>query len=165
MVRQAILRALILAGLVGLAACESATDSGRRLPGEFSGSWAGERFEGDASVVISGDSLYVYGGSPGGPMSPREVQIRVADFDGPGEYQLRAGGGVMRYILGGDVITGTYSIPPAGTGTLLVSEMRNGEIRGSVEFEADAHPGDAPVGARARFEADFRAIVNPPARW
>jgi hypothetical protein len=156
------LRALALAALVGLAACESATDSGRRQPGELSGSWAGERFEGDASAMISGDSPYVYGGSPGGPMSPREVQIRIADFDGPGEYQLSAGGGLMHYILGGDVITSTYSIPPGGTGTLVVSEMRDGEIRGHVEFKADAHPGHAPVGTRARFEGDFRGVVSRP---
>ena len=157
------LRTACVAAIAALAACVSATDAGPRLEGRFSGSWAGERFAGDGSAVIVNDSLYLNGGSPGGAMSPRVVEIRIADFDGPGEYTLEPGAGAVRYLLGGDVITGTYSIPPGATGTLVVTEVDGAEVVGRVEFEAAAQPnGQAPVGDRGVFEADFRGRVYLP---
>ena len=157
------LRSVCMAALVGLAACESATDFRPGLEGHISGFWAGDRFVGDGSAVIVNDTLYLNGGSPGGEMSPRVVEIRVADFTGPGEYTLQPGDGAVRYIVGGDLISGTYAIPAGGMGTLTVTAVDGREVAGHVEFEAQALPnGHAPVGERGTFEADFRGRVHRP---
>ncbi|HYW11658.1 MAG TPA: hypothetical protein VE871_06855 [Longimicrobium sp.] len=155
------LRTVCLAALVAVAACESATDTPAR-EGRFTFSWGGKQFEGNAQAEVYGDSLYLRGSSPGGAMSPLEVSVTVADFQGPGEYALGPAAGVMRYILGGDVITGTYSIPPAETGTLVVTAVSGETVTGRVEFDADAHAGSAPAGTRARFQGEFQAkLVRP----
>ncbi len=158
---RSMLRTLCLAALVGVGACESATGTPARA-GSFTFSWGGQPFEGDAVAGVFGDSLYIRGGSPGGPMSPLEVNLAVGGFHGPGEYALGPSGGIMRYISGGDVITGTYSIPPAEPGTLVITAVRGGTISGRVEFDAAAHPGYAPAGARARFDGVFQAKVDRP---
>jgi hypothetical protein len=153
---RSILRTACLATLVAITACESATDTPAQN-GSFSFSWGGQQFEGDAQAEVYGGSLYLWGSSPGGAMSPLEVSVTVADFQGPGEYALGPAAGVMRYILGGDVITGTYSIPPAETGTLVVTAVSGETVTGRVEFDAEAERGGTPVGARARFQGEFQA--------
>jgi hypothetical protein len=150
-------RAFCLSALVLAAACESGTEPARE--GVFDGTWAGQRFAGDAEAVVVGDSLYLVGGSPAGAMDQVFVAIGIGGVEGPGEYPLGPGAAELRYLVGGDGIWAGYETTQPDAGMVVVTSTTGGLFTGHVRFTADAQPGGTPAGARAEFDADFRAPV------
>ena len=156
-----ILRRALLVGVVAaLSACESGTGPARPAEGEIIGTWAGARYRGRAEAVLYRDTLYIFGSAPAGGGVSRDLRIRIGSGDGPGRYDLRADDGGIWYVVGGDMIWATYSIPAGETGTLVLTQNDGETVAGTVEFEAETAADDPPAGPRARFQGEFRARVS-----
>lgn len=156
------LRALGLGALVGIAACRSATDATPR-EGRLSGTWGGEPFVGDARAFISGGSLSLQSGSPNNEaMEKVSLGLGIPAPAQPGRYALAAGSAQILYVIGGDGIGAMYDVAADRPGTLIVTEVKDGYVHGSVDFYARAQRGIQPAGAEARFEGEFRAALTLP---
>jgi hypothetical protein len=170
--KVALLAVLILAGGAS-SACDQSTVGLADSPESpsFRATWAGNRWEGDASAQLvpggtAGDTLYVLGTSPvnAGQMPLSAVRVKVV-FRGAGMYPLGPGAAEVIHLVGGDVITAQYttggSVGTAGTGgTLTVREYGAGWVSGSVVFDAVTTRQSAPYGSTARFDGEFRARVQ-----
>ncbi|HEX6038410.1 hypothetical protein [Longimicrobium sp.] len=156
---RSIFRTFALASLVAVAACESGTDPSDG--GHLLGTWAGEAWDGDAQAYIVNDSLYISSASDGWQNGPY-VAVGVGPFHGPGTYTLGPASAAIRYIVGGDGIWASYGTRQSPAGTMVVTGFSGGTVTGSVEFVADADPGDTPAGARSIFRGDFRARTQLP---
>lgn len=166
----ALLAVLLVVG-AGLSACDQSSmvelADAEEVP-SFRATWAGNRWEGDASAMLiaggaTGDTLYVLGTNPvnAGQLPISAVRVRVV-FRGAGTYTLGPGAAEVIHLLGGDVITAQYATSSsAGTsGTLTVREYGVGRVSGSVVFDAVATRQSAPYGSTARFDGEFRARVQ-----
>lgn len=151
------LRSLCLAAMVALAGCESATEPAYP-DGRLSGYWGGSPFEGNAIAEIRSDTLRVYGATGEGPEASIGVSLMVTGFTGPGDYALREG--VVRYVIGGDGITATYTVPSEEAGVFRVTAVQGRRVMGRVSFAAYAWQGHGPLGTRAAFTGDFEAVVQ-----
>lgn len=147
----------VFLGLLLLAACESATGPAPR-EGQIAGTWSGERFAGSASATLYRDTLYLGGTSPADGLEDRTVHVAAGVYRGPGEYRLTAGGGGVRYLVGGDGIWASYTIPENAPGLLIIEQAENGTISGRLSFEAAAGSGERPAGSRARFSGRFWSV-------
>jgi hypothetical protein len=167
------LAALLLAA-GALSACDESTVGLADSPESpsFRATWAGNRWEGDASAQLiaagtAGDTLYVFGTSPvnAGQMPISAVRVRVV-FRGTGTYPLGPGAAEVIHLVGGDVISAQYTTggsvgTAAGTaGTLTIREYGAGWVSGSVVFDAVTTRQYAPHGSTARFDGEFRARVQ-----
>jgi hypothetical protein len=156
--RSAFRRAACLAALVLAAGCEHGMEPGRE--GVFDGTWAGARFDGEASAVLVGDSVYIVGGLRSGRDYTHWLAVAIGEVRGPGEYPLGAGGAEMRYLAGGDGIWASYATTQPGAGRVVITSTRGATVVGHVQFDAEVGRGLAPVGPRASFDAEFRAPVE-----
>jgi hypothetical protein len=161
MQRRPMLRALSLAVLIALAACESSTEPVGE--GRYDGFWGSNRFTGTAVAAIDGSVLEVYGhGTPGGDETVG-VRVRITDFAGPGTYSIDADEAEVVHVVGGDVLGSRYETTSAGAGTLRVESVAHGRVIGSVRFDAETTtPERMPVGERARFQGTFDAYLPVP---
>ncbi|CAN5627606.1 hypothetical protein BH23GEM5_BH23GEM5_26040 [soil metagenome] len=167
----------LLAALFVLGATLSACDHTTVAPADaeqgpsFRATWAGSRWEGDASAMLiaggtAGDTLYVLGTNPvnAGQLPISAVRVKVV-FRGAGTYPLGPGAAEVIHLVGGDVVSAQYttrgSVGTAGTGgTLTVREYGAGWVSGSVVFDAVTTRQSAPYGSTARFDGEFRARVQ-----
>ncbi|CAN5146272.1 hypothetical protein BH24GEM2_BH24GEM2_12020 [soil metagenome] len=164
----ALLAALLVLGEM-LSACDQTTvaPADAEQGPSFRATWAGSRWEGDASAMLiaggaAGDTLYVLGTNPvyAGQLPISAVRVRVV-FRGAGTYTLGPGAAEVIHLLGGDVVTAQYTTSSsAGAGTLTVREYGAGWVSGSVVFDAAATRQSAPYGSSARFDGEFRARVE-----
>lgn len=164
----ALLAALLVLGEM-LSACDQTTvaPADAEQGPSFRATWAGSRWEGDASAMLiaggaAGDTLYVLGTNPvnAGQLPISAVRVRVV-FRGAGTYTLGPGAAEVIHLLGGDVVTAQYTTSSsAGPGTLTVRDYRGGWVSGSVVFDAAATRQSAPYGSTARFDGEFRARVE-----
>lgn len=158
---RSILRAVCLAVLVTLTA--AACGDGGTGPEEASalrGTWAGEAWDGEAFAYLEDGTLWI--SSAPNWMNGPYVSVAARDFHGPGTYALGPGSAAIRYIVGGDGIWASYESAQPAAGTLVVTDYTGGHVTGRVEFVADVQRGEAPAGARARFEGEFRARRQLP---
>jgi hypothetical protein len=158
-IRAAMLTAALAAGG---AACDNSLEPSERYL--FQGSLGGEQWTGDASASLTpGDTLYLFGASPVGAQSMPATVIRITvPFRGVGTYPLGARAAAVSYLVGGDVLTHEYETTAAGAGTLTVTSHEDGEITGTVTFDAPVKRfySSPPLGQTARFQGEFRARIE-----
>ncbi|HSJ10591.1 MAG TPA: hypothetical protein VK928_11785 [Longimicrobiales bacterium] len=144
--------AALAAAVLLMAACESTTPT----EATFNATWAGERWRGDASASFApGDTLWIHGSSPAGGRFPESSVSIGVPYTGPGTYTLPAGTAYVHYLIGGDVLTASYV--NVADSWLVIDEVADGRVRGSVIFAAAHASGGQPVGAAATFEGFFNA--------
>jgi hypothetical protein len=160
----AYLRSYLLAlsplALLLLASCESTAPEAPKVT--FDAAWAGERWAGEASAMLTNAGvLHIFGSTPVGraDMPSATVTITV-EFDGPGTYHLGADAVRLWYLIGGDVISSSYATTTEQTGALIVEEITSTHLRGSVTFDAVSLSEILPVGPQARFEGTFDALLS-----
>jgi hypothetical protein len=128
----------------------------------FVGTWAGDRWEGEASLSygLTDDTLYIHGASPVGAGSNAEsiVDIRVV-YAGTGTYALGPGDGTFTRLLGGDGVVGRYGTATEAAGILTVVEHAGDRIVGVAYFEARDVLGPSPDPSLIRFEGSFEARI------
>lgn len=156
--RSTFRRAACLAALVLAAGCEYGVEPSRE--GVFDGTWAGARFDGEASARLVGDSVYILGGLRSGRDYTHWLAVAIGEVHGPGEYPLGPGDAEMRYLEGGDAIWASYATTQPGAGRVVITSTTGAMVVGHVEFHAEVGRGLAPVGQRASFDAEFRAPVE-----
>jgi hypothetical protein len=118
------------------AACDAPTATGDS--GVMTGQLDGAAWEGDALVVLTGDTVRVFSSTPAADGISRNLAF-VAVADQPGEYALLTAESRYDELLGGDVISysaavtgGTITFSSLGRGSLLASGTLNGvTIQGS----------------------------------
>jgi hypothetical protein len=141
-----------LAAAVLMAACESTTPT----EATFNATWGGERWHGDATASFApGDTLWINGSSPTGGAFPESSVSVGVPYTGPGTYTLPAGTAHVHYLVGGDVLTGSYV--STSTTQLVIDDVADGRVRGTVTFTAAHASGERPVGASATFDGSFNA--------
>lgn len=154
-----LLFAAIAVAIAGIAACDP---TGPSPAATFEGIWADQRWTGDARASGSPDAtLFIDGTSPvnAGSMPLTQVTI-VVTLDGPGTYELGPDDARFTYLVGGDVITASYTLGAAQSGTVVIETISATEVTGSVTFTAASRYEHSPVGDIARFEGTFRAPIS-----
>jgi hypothetical protein len=146
--------------LLLLAGCDSTSPETPEVT--FKATWAGKRWDGNASAALKTDGvLQLIGSNPPGEAAMRASHvILTVEFDGPGTYHLGPGAARLDYLIGGDVISSSYTTTDQQTGTLIVEEITSTHIRGSVRFDAVSSNTDPPVGPQARFEGTYDARLS-----
>lgn len=164
-------RAATVAALV-LAACSDA--AGPSAPAaNFTGRWAGRPWAAQAHATLilggaAGDTLYIGGSWPAGPVPAQSLRIRLAPFRGPGTYAVGGDAVEMMDLVGGDAVSSTYvgARPLAGV-VEIVGFAPGGSVQGTVSFRAvpgygRGQYGDSPRFEDGRFQADVRVHQWPP---
>jgi hypothetical protein len=159
------LRVLLLAVLAILPGCgtDLGVDPLLPVPAGIRATWAGDAFQGPAVAYRDGATLELVAHTEDAPQLNRGLRVRITDFAGPGSYALGAGAAQVMYVVGGDPISARYGTTAAGAGTLVVTEVEDGTLSGTVAFNADALPSASlPAGSRAHFQGVFQAPVQTP---
>jgi hypothetical protein len=136
--------------------------------------WAGASWVGEASATIvrggpAGDTLYFFADGPikGGPsqlFADNEITARVL-FAGVGTYRLGPGDARFMQLVGGDVVSATYSTSSDATGSLVIESYGGigGKIEGTISFDAVSSNQYRSFGDRASLEdGRFRGTVYTP---
>lgn len=164
---------VVLVSTAGLVACTDAVAPS--VENTMNAKWAGSDWAGSVSVVVAsvqgGEKLYLWASGPSKPARPKawwsgpelaiwpnEISIEIP-FNGAGTYALTPGSARFQEIVGGDVITATYSIAPQTVGRLVISSYEpGGMIEGVVSFDAVSSNQYRSFGDRASLEdGHFRA--------
>jgi len=160
---------LALVALTGLlaASCHSSTEPNALAPASFKAQWQGRDWQGRASATLWRDTLFIFGvrevhevTSAG--VYEEAVRIRVP-FQGVGHYALDSTAVEIQEIVGGDVVSVSYSGVGSSVGALDVTAYGGpgGNVDGTVHF--DVRRARSPSSPILPFEnGQFRASVLAP---
>jgi len=162
-----LIRWFAVAGLaVSASACDKSPEPFEPVEQSFSGTVGGKAWTGDLTIYSkpapTGDSLFVFSGTPAGdPIQAQSIAV-ILVINGPGTYPLRENNAYFNEYIGGDVIGGSYITTSNSTGVLdLQSYGGRGTIaRGRISFQA---VGKGSYGSTATLQDGvFQGLVEKP---
>jgi hypothetical protein len=152
--------AVAAAGVVG---CTDSITPVDEFP-TFYGTWAGERWIGDASAALVGDTLFIGARTPTkSSQSPKETFTAKVIIHGAGTYLLGAGDARLDELVGGDVVAASYTTTATSVGRVTITSYHgiNGMVEGTIEFDAETSSPYGSYGSKASMkDAFFSAVVR-----
>jgi len=130
----------------------------------FYGTWAGERWIGDASAALVGDTLFIGARTPArSGQSPKETFTARIIIHGTGTYLLGPGAARLDELVGGDVLAASYTTTSTSVGRVTITSYHgiNGMVEGTIEFDAETSSPYGSYGSKASMkDAFFSAVVR-----